>query len=173
MNDEEFKRKLSEVAEWHIPKIKLDGVTRRKLRGRIPNETKYQDEHEQLFFEIYNGVNPTTTAPEITKVKPCGINCEDCGRDCPSGRTKEKKLFQTGKSHWREKCTTCGMNKNPWTGEFDLTAAKASAEWSAWLRKHVNKSEFKLKKSSVALPHSDREFDIESSDTGIIRKFVD
>lgn len=138
MNDEEFKRKLTEVADWHIPEIKLDGTTRRQVRGRLSNETKYQNEHEQIFFEIFGGINPTAV-PTVTNIKPAATTCDDCGRHCPNGRAKEKKLYQTGKNHWREKCITCGMNKNPYTGVFDLTTNRATAEWTIWLRKNAKK----------------------------------
>lgn len=166
MNDEEFKRKLSEVADWRIPEIKLDGVQRRKLRGRLSNEEKYQDEHEQIFFEIYNGVNPTTT-PEITKVHRAATTCDDCGKHCPNGREKEKKLYETNKKkHWREKCLTCGLSLNPKTGLFDAPNRTAAVEWNHWLRGGKKPIPQRVKPKIVG------EYEVEENDTEIIRKYT-
>jgi hypothetical protein len=166
MNNEEFKRKLNEVAEWHIPKIKLNGTERRKLRGRLSNEDKYQDEHEQIFFEIFGGVNPTTT-PEITKVRRAACTCEDCGKHCPNGREKEAKLYETnGKKHWREKCLTCKLSMNPRTGVFDLPNATAASEWNGWIRKDKGQPPVNAKLKIVS------EYELEENDSEIIKRYT-
>jgi hypothetical protein len=168
MNDEEFKRKLSLVAEWRLPEIKLDGVTRRKLRGRKNNETKYQDEHEQVFFKIYGGINPTAT-PEVTKVTRSACVCDDCGRDCPNGRDKEKKLYETNKKkHWRERCLTCKLSLNPKTGKFDLSNHSAAVEWNYWLRQEKNIKPKKPTKTDVIAEKT-----VEENHAEIIQKSTD
>lgn len=130
MNNELFKLKLSQVADWHIPKVKLDGVERRKLRGR---PTK-QDQEEELANPEFAEVNPTAP-PEILKVKSQPVDCQDCGQHCPNGRECESKFFFTHQPHWRKRCITCGLNQNPYTGEFDLKSKDASGVWNLYLRK--------------------------------------
>jgi hypothetical protein len=105
----------------------------KKKRGRKTNEEKYQDEHEEIFLELFEGVNPTYP-PMLTKVKRCATTCE-CGRVCDNGCEKEAKLYQTkGKNCWRWKCKTCGMTQDPYTGEFKLNAQKASIVWNSFLK---------------------------------------
>lgn len=135
MNDEEFKRKLSEVAEWKIPDTPREtSLNAKKKRGRKSNEDEYMELREEIFYEEFGGVNPTYP-PMLLKVKCQPTTCEDCGKICENGRKKEKKLYDTNRNHWREKCVTCGMNQNPYTGKFDLTPGQAAVQWSDWLRK--------------------------------------
>jgi hypothetical protein len=138
MNDEEFKQKLSEVAEWEIPKLTPTDIreAKKSARGKHKRteEELYQIEHEELFLEIFNGINPTMQ-PQIIKVKCQACTCEDCGMHCENGRQKEKKLCETNRTrHWREKCVTCGKSKNPYTGKFDLDSGKVGIEWNQYLR---------------------------------------
>lgn len=135
MDNEEFKRKLTEVAEWKIPETQQEtSLNAKKKRGRKSNEDIYQETHEQIFLEEFGGVNPTY-APLLLKLKVQACVCEDCGKVCKEGRKKEKKRHDSNRIHWREKCITCGMTENPWTGEFDLNSAQASVKWADWLRK--------------------------------------
>lgn len=169
MNDEEFKRKLSQVAEWHLPQIKLNGTERRKVRGKLSNEDKYQDEHEQIFFEIYGGVNPTTT-PQVTKVTRAACICGDCGKHCSNGREKETKLYETqGQSHWREKCLTCKLSKNPRTGLFDLPNATAAADWNHWIRGNKSATSTNTNTKPVQIIG---EYLVEENDTEIIKRYT-
>lgn len=135
MDNEEFKRKLSEVAEWRIPKTeKEQTISARKKRGRKSNEERYEEEHEQVFLELFEGVNPTYP-PMLVKLKCQATTCEDCGKYCANGRQKEKKLYETNKKrHWREKCVTCERFQNPFTGEFDLVSSNAAIKWNEFLR---------------------------------------
>ncbi|CAB4178724.1 hypothetical protein UFOVP1634_31 [uncultured Caudovirales phage] len=134
MDDTEFRRKLSEVAEWKLPDTPREtSLNAKKKRGKKSKEEEYQDEHEEIFLELFEGVNPTY-APLLTKVKYIPTVCE-CGRTCDSGCPKEAKLQQTEKSqHWRIKCRTCGMTQNPYTGEFNLNAQGASGVWNGFLQ---------------------------------------
>jgi RNase P subunit RPR2 len=138
MNDEEFKKRLSEVAEWRIPKISSTDVkiARQKARGkgRPTKEQLYQEEHEQVFVDLFEGINPTYT-PVVTTVKIQACTCDDCGKHCEHGRHTEITKYTSSRPHWRARCLTCGMNKNPNTGEWDLTNKDASAHWANWLRK--------------------------------------
>jgi hypothetical protein len=135
MNNETFKQKLSQVADWQIPALPNSTVADiNKQRGRKTAEEKYQEEHEEVFLDIYQGINPTHPL-ELTQVKCQGCACEDCGNFCANGRHLEKKLYITsGHKTWREKCITCNKSKNPFTGVFDLTPSEASNVWADYLR---------------------------------------
>ena len=138
MKDEEFKQRLAEVAEWAIPEVASSGHTKRIKPGRKTKEEQYQEAHEEVFLEMFDGKNPTVQ-PVVTKVKVQGCMCDDCGRFCENGRKTEKKVYPTNRKHWRERCLTCGMNQNPYTGKFDLTNHESSAVWANWLRKTSDK----------------------------------
>jgi hypothetical protein len=135
MNDEEFKRRLSEVAEWKLPDTPREtSLNAKKKRGRKSAEDQYQDEHEEVFLELFEGVNPTYP-PMLVKVKRCAITCDDCGKHCANGREKEAKLQEkNGKAAWRQKCLTCGKFENPFNGKFELTGSAASFKWSDFMR---------------------------------------
>lgn len=147
MDDEEFKRRLSEVAEWRIPETitgTKDGDAK-KRRGRKSSEELYQEAREEIFLEEFGGVNHTFP-PQILKVKKESCVCNDCGKFCESGRQKEKKLYETGtakKRNWRERCVTCGLHQNPFTGKFELQPQAASHVWTDFLRER--KGEYKSK----------------------------
>lgn len=135
MDDEEFRRRLSEVAEWKIPDTPREtSLNQKKKRGRKSREDEYMELREEIFHEEFGGVNPTY-APMLTKVKRCAVDCDDCGQHCPNGREKEAKLQEkNGKSAWRQKCLTCGKFQNPFTGEFNLTGSAASIKWNDFMR---------------------------------------
>lgn len=135
MTDDEFKQKLSEVAEWKIPDTPREtSLNQKKKRGRKSEEEKFQEAHEIIFRDIHGDVNPTY-APMITKIKCQPVDCEDCGKHCPNGRKTEYKHYDTNRSHWRRRCVTCEKNQNPFTGEYDLSSQKSSSVWADWLRK--------------------------------------
>jgi hypothetical protein len=83
MTKDELKQKLSEVAEWRQPRISISDVKRgaQKARGkgRPSREEMYEEEHEQVFAELFKGINPTH-APELVRVHIQRVDCEDCGR---------------------------------------------------------------------------------------------
>lgn len=152
MKDDEFKQKLSEVAEWRIPETVTgtkDGKAKKHRRpGRPSAEDLFLEQQEELFLEQTGGVNPTFP-PQITKLKTCSTTCEDCGKFCENGRHAEKKLYQTGaKKNWRERCLTCRKFKNPFTGKFDLTYSQAPLVWTDYLkeRKGTYKTEKNLRR---------------------------
>lgn len=152
MDDAEFKRRLSEVAEWKLPDTPREtSLNQKKKRGRKSAEEKYQDEHEEVFMELFEGVNPTY-APMLLKVKCQPTDCVKCGQHCPNGRQEEKKLYEANKKkHWRTRCVTCGKTENPYTGKFDLTNGNASAVWNSFVRdtKGAYKSKGNIKKEQL------------------------
>lgn len=138
MDDEEFRQKLSEVAEWHIPKLTITDIRiaeqKKRGKGRPSNEELYQDEHEEIFLDLFNGINPTH-GPEVTQIKRAAVTCEDCGNHCPNGRETEARLHKkNGKTAWRQKCVTCSCFQNPFTGEFNLKGTAASVKWNDFMR---------------------------------------
>ena len=134
MDNKLFKQRLTEVAEWRIPKIKPTASERRAGAGRPSKEEQYLEIHEEAFIEMFAGENPTQ-ALELVKVKRCAEDCEDCGRHCEQGRDLENRKFFTYEPHWRKRCLTCGMNQNPYTKKFDLNNTDASGVWNLFLRK--------------------------------------
>ena len=139
MDNELFKQKLSEVAEWKIPETPREtSLNAKKKRGRKSAEDEYMELREEIFHEEFSGVN-TTYAPMLTRVRQCAVDCEDCGEHCPNGRQKEAKLHEkNGKQIWRQKCLTCGKYQNPFTGEFDLGGQAGSYVWTDFLRSRKN-----------------------------------
>lgn len=135
MDEEEFRRRLSEVADWEIPKTPREtSLNNRKKRGRKSNEDEYMELREEIFHEEFDGINPTY-APMLTRVKRCGVTCDDCGQHCPDGRETEAKLHTKGKKRvWRQKCLTCKKFQNPFTGEFNLTGCQASIKFNDFMR---------------------------------------
>lgn len=150
MDDEEFRKRLSEVAVWEIPKTPREtSLNNKKKRGRKSNEELYQELREEIFLEEFDGTNPTYP-PMLVKLKCQPTTCEDCGEHCPSGRQKETKLYEANnKRHWRERCVTCSRTKNPYTGQFDLTNATASHIWNAWIRELKQPKKMVYKKKEV------------------------
>lgn len=135
MKDEEFKKLLSQVAEWKIPDTPREtSLNQKKKRGRKSNEEQYMELREEIFHEEFGGVNPTYP-PMLTKVKRCSSTCEDCGITCPNGREKEAKLHEkNGKKVWRQKCVTCGKFQNPFNGKYELTGSAASIKFNDFMR---------------------------------------
>lgn len=138
MDQELFKQRLSEVAEWRQPKITKSDLKeaqqRARGRGRRSAEQRYQEEHEEVFTQMFDGVNPTVPL-ELQAVKPVQSHCEHCDQMVQGGPHIEKKLVLSGpRKHWRERCLTCGLCKDPYTGQFALTGTEASIKWNSYLR---------------------------------------
>jgi hypothetical protein len=136
MDQELFKQRLSEVAEWAQPKITKSDIkeARQRARGRRSPEDKYQEEHEQVFAELFDGINPTVPL-ELKTVKPALSHCEHCDQMVQGGPHIEKRLYLTRpRAHWRETCKTCNRGRNPYTKQFDVTPAVCGAKWSSYLR---------------------------------------
>lgn len=132
MDDAEFKQKLSQVAEWRVPKLKDHEVALAKQRargkGRASVEDLYQEEHNKIFLEIFNGVNPTY-APEITKLKIQAVTCGECGELCEQGRRIEIKFCPAGRNEMpyrKERCVECNLYRDPASGKFSVSVARAT-----------------------------------------------
>lgn len=172
MDDKEFRKRLSEVADWIIPKNNQETtITGKKKRGRKSNDEKYMELREQIFQEEFDGVN-NTIAPVVTRVKRCPVTCEDCGAYCPNGREKEAKLHEKNdKKVWRQKCVTCGKFENPFNGKYELTGSAASIKFNDFMRE--TKGVYKTQGNERRQIAVERNKTIIQSDTGTITIYQD
>jgi len=145
MDPELFKQKLSEVAEWELPKLSAADIKisqqKKRGKGRKTNEEKYQEEHEEVFLDLYQGINPTMV-PELTKLKIKETLCPDCGDICPEGRRQEIKFYKATPghiAHSRTRCLECKMYKHPDTGQFNIKQGPAAQTFLMWARARFNK----------------------------------
>ncbi len=150
MTKDELMQKLLEVAEFRMPKLNASDIKqskqRAKGRGRPSTEDQYQDEHEQVFLDLFQGINPTH-APELVKVHIKPIDCEDCGRHCETGRKMEIKFYQevpNHVAHRRTRCLECNRYRDPYTGEYTLPQGRAFQVYLNWA-----KAEFTARKKST------------------------
>jgi hypothetical protein len=130
MDDAEFKRRLSEVADWEIPKNPRDTSLNQKKK-----RVKKQDEDDIIEEPVFADDNNPTIPPLLKKVRVAMTTCEDCGEQCPKGRRTTIKLYERGdKKYWREDCNTCSRAKNPYTGEFDVKGVAANQLWYSYMK---------------------------------------
>lgn len=130
MKDELFKQKLSEVAEWHMPKITLDGVERRKLKGK---DDQFYEQHREEFLKRVNYVLPGTQ-PVITKLLDQNKTCEDCGLQPKKPREVLIKVSEGCglDKHLRRKCKSCDLWQDPRTGQYTVKTNNISNVWISW-----------------------------------------
>lgn len=169
MDDKEFRRRLSEVAEWKIPDTPREtSLNQKKKRGRKSNEDEYMELREEMFYEEFGGVNPTYP-PMLTRVKRQASCCEDCGVTCPNGRETEAKYHQkNGKAVWRQKCLTCNRFQNPFNGKFELTGTAASIKFNDFMRETKGAYKTKGNERRKEVTVVDTEKTVIENDTEII-----
>ena len=155
MTKDELEQKLAAVAEFRMPKLSQTVIeeSKQKIRGkgRPSREEEYQEEHQEVFLDLFQGINPTHQ-PELVKMHIKPVDCEDCGRHCETGRQMEIKFYpattrQT--AHRRDRCVTCNRYRDPYTGKYTLTQGPASqiylnwacAQWTAKKKQAKNKSD--------------------------------
>jgi hypothetical protein len=143
MNNDEFLKRLSEVAEWYRPQTGPQGqpsVSKGRAKP-IPEhpgpitEAELDEMTEEAVTEYYDQLiawreaQPNQSVPpEILRLKPYARTCEDCRQSCDSTRCVERKLYVTGVKHWREYCNYCERFRDPRTGEFSVKR-EASAQF--------------------------------------------
>ena len=137
MDHDEFLRKLSQVAEWQIPKLEMPKRDWNYLKKHadIENNEDDDDDEEQdtTTLALVTGCNPTA-APELLGLKHQARTCEDCGTTCAKGRVTEKIRYEyQGQAIWRERCRNCGMSKDPFTGKFDVDPHAMSNKYRQWI----------------------------------------
>lgn len=140
MDNEQFLKKLTEVAEWEIP----DSIkgTLHQPKHRANYEYLEQDDADVelqdpdlLTEEEINRIN-LSFPPRLLKVKVQPVWCTYCGRFCEKGLEQEVRLHRLPRNHWRRRCITCGKYQDPYTKEINLTLAKANSLWLDWCREH-------------------------------------
>jgi len=157
MTNDELRRKMAEVAEFRMPKLTASDIkiSKQKARGkgRPTNEERYQEEHEEVFLDLFEGINPTHS-PELVKLNIKPVDCEDCGRHCENGRQTEIKFYKKTPghiAHRRDRCITCNRYRDPNTGEYTLPQGPACQVYLNWAKAQYNarnkqaKTESKLK----------------------------
>lgn len=133
MREEDFLKKLSEVAEWHRPTIGPNGcysVAKGHPRVEHPGEITEQelaemsDEEAQSYYDQLTAwreqLPNESVPPKIKRLKFDPKPCEDCGQTLEQHRQCEKKLYISGTTHWREKCLNCNRYRHPETGKFTV-----------------------------------------------------
>ena len=151
MDKKLFEQLLSQVADWEMPKLKDWEVKEAKKSARGKNkrteEELYQIEHEEIFKEIFGGVNPTMT-PELKQLKVKAVDCADCGKHCPNGRKEEIKYYHETPghiAHQRRRCLECNRYRDPDDGTYTLPQGPACHKYLNWakrefvVRKKMNK----------------------------------
>jgi len=132
MDEEQFRKRLSQVAEWSIPKLSVEELKQNK-RGRKTNEQQYEEQHQALFNEMFDGINPSY-APKLDAVKTVSETCSDCGLICEKGRKKDFKHYKGKKKNiWRERCVNCSKYKNPYTGQFNMDSTRCQSAITSYV----------------------------------------
>ena len=169
MDEKLFREKLSQVAEWQQPKLSASDIKESQRKGRGPGrpsqEERYQEEHEEVWLDLFEGVNPTQQ-PELVRVMITPVDCPDCGQHCPTGRRKELKLYRNlpkHVDHWRHRCVECKRYQHPDTGEFSIEPGPASQVFLNWA-----KAQYSAKRRQAR-----QELKEPKEDTGVIRKYPD
>lgn len=135
MDNEQFLKRLTELAEWEYPKIGPNGCESVvKKRGRkSQEEQEWEANEEEMIGEEVVVSDNDTLPPRITKLKPHVELCPDCGETVLDRTVAIKKCY-TNKPHWRQQCVTCKKHRDPRTGEFCLTGVEAQLAWQAYNR---------------------------------------
>ena len=193
MNNEEFLKKLSEVAEWVRPQTGPNGhpsiakgknykppehpgpITEEELDAMT--ETEAEQYYKQLMAWRESQPN-NSVPPEITQLKIQAVDCEDCGQHCENGRRVETRLCSTGQPHWRTRCQVCDRYKDPATGKFTLTPKETHNYLLCYYRPKlgVYKSKYQpepAKKEIQVIKNKIREYTVVETEDSIIRSFDD
>lgn len=153
MTKDEIFQKLQEVAEFRMPKLTPSEIKiskqKQRGKGRPSREDQYQEEHEEIFLDLFQGINPTMT-PELVKMHVKPVDCEDCGLHCENGRQMQIKFYPATTrqiAHRRDRCLNCNRYKDPNTGKYTLPQGPAwqvylnwaTAQWTARRKQDKNK----------------------------------
>jgi hypothetical protein len=138
MTKDEIFQKLNEVAEFRMPKLSPSEIKiskqKQRGKGRPSREEQYQEEHEEVFLDLFQGINPTMT-PELVKMHIKPVDCPDCGLHCENGRKMEIKFYPKAYrqvAHRRDRCLNCNRYRDPSTGKYTLPQGPASQAYLNW-----------------------------------------
>ena len=130
MNNEEYKNKLNELGVWQYDEVSSAG-TIKKVEIDVIDEDRW-DYDEELDSE--------SEPEEIPSTGPLGIRlhlkqdpkpCESCKKLVTNRSITAKKSISIS-PHWRVKCITCDMYKNPWTNEFNVPKTISHDLYNFW-----------------------------------------
>lgn len=133
MDNEDFLKRLSEVADWHRPKLGPSGcnsIAKGRSVPEHPGEITEQelaemsDEEAQEYYDklmAWRESQPNDSVPpEIKRLKFEPRPCDDCSQMLEQHRRTERKLYISGQRHWRERCLNCNKFRHPDTGKFTV-----------------------------------------------------
>ena len=154
MDEKEFRRLLSEVAEWRIPETITDTVSgeKRKRKSKDVCEELCDPLVEEEVVEEINEQNSVndTFPPQLIRIKCLSQCCEDCGKVCENGRIKQKRIYEANsKRHWRDYCKSCEMFKDPYTDQYTLPKSKAARTWNDYVRNQNKKKKRQQEKVQI------------------------
>jgi hypothetical protein len=87
-------------------------------------------------LEFKKSKDEEASYPELIRIRPISLPCEDCGEIVEDRRTTTS-VRQTPLPHTRTSCSICKRFKNPETGEFDLERNELDAiYYQKKLKKH-------------------------------------
>jgi hypothetical protein len=134
---------MPKLKDWEVKEAKKSA----RGKNKRTEEELYQIEHEEIFKEIFGGVNPTMT-PELKQLKVKAVDCADCGKHCPNGRKEEIKYYHETPghiAHQRRRCLECNRYRDPDDGTYTLPQGPACHKYLNWakrefvVRKKMNK----------------------------------
>jgi hypothetical protein len=135
MDEQTYRKLLSEVSDWEIPK-QLEGASissiyqRSKGRKNLMEEDLLEDPEQPAGQDCLNPTYP----PKLLKLKHPELPCEDCGK-MVRGRCKEAKLYVNKHIRaFKQRCLACDLHKDPYTGKFTLTGIEASVKWNSYCK---------------------------------------
>jgi hypothetical protein len=165
MDEKLFLQRLSEVAEWHRPKV-AESDPRRPKKGRRSAEEIEWEQNEQATVGEELTVGPNSTVPPIiTRIKYPKESCSDCGK-IVEGRCVQIRYCTSNRPHIRENCLACGFHKDPRTGEFTMNPKASQTVWAAYTR---GTGKYKSKYQTIETKAT--EFQTIETDESIIRRF--
>jgi len=133
MKNDEFKKKLSELAEWQITKPVTSAF--------VTADRDYVEEvwviDKETGQEVVRGLSLASneTLPiQLNAIKAESKPCEYCDQ-MVTEQVISLKRFDKPKLHWRKKCSICKQAFNPLNGKFELTETDAAPCWMKYLRK--------------------------------------
>ena len=125
MDNEEFLRRLNELAELQV--IKVASPAKRKPEDEVIVWRNGQA------IEIDDTDNPTLYY-KIKKLKSDVRKCDDCSKKVKN-RTVTKKLYAYPVKHWRKLCNNCNMFEHPDSGKYCLVGASTQNVYIQYLKR--------------------------------------
>lgn len=139
MEQDEFKRRLSDVAEWKQEVKGPNGYRKGQQNVKYVSDWDDDDEDDYDEYDEVIDVDALNIPIEITKIKPIASVCDDCGLVVENRIKHFKKAQNRFGTQWRESCYTCKKHKNPNTGKFDMTGTEGIQIWKEYLIKNSQK----------------------------------